>query len=304
MRLPDFEAWAIFAKVAERGSFARAAEDIKLSKPTVSKAVTRLEQTLGISLFNRNSRQMSLTETGRHVLEHANRIIAEAEAAEAEAKGSILQPAGMVRIAAPMTFSLQHIAPILPKFLKQYPHIDISLDLSDTVIDLVANGVDLAIRIASLSDSALRARHLCPVKLLLVASPAWLDQNGRPSHPSELAPKKAFVYTNGHSPGIIKMRHIKTKEDYTFYQSSRLQTNNAEAVLPALYAQLGFGLFPEFMIGEKLKSGELEQILPEWEVPSIGIYIVTPPSPLRPARVSAFTDFLIKEFENPPWVQK
>ncbi|MFT9256540.1 MAG: LysR family transcriptional regulator [Acetobacter sp.] len=301
MRLPDFEAWAIFAKVAEQGSFSRAAEAVQLSKPTISKAVGRLEQALGVALFNRNSRQLSLTETGRALLGHANRILAEAEAAESEARGGTLKPSGLIRVAAPMTFGIRHFSPVLPDFLERYPDVDITVDFSDAIIDLVAEGYDLALRIASLADSALRARRLCPVRLLLVATPAYLDRTGRPAHPRDLENRKSFVYTNTSAPGMVRLRHEPSGKDFVLSQASRLRANNAEAFLPALEAGQGFGLFPEFMVSAGLRSGLLEQILPQWEAPPVALYIVTPASSLRPVRVSAFLDYLVKAFEHPPW---
>ncbi|EHH67526.1 LysR family transcriptional regulator [Gluconobacter morbifer] len=301
MKLPDFEAWAIFAKVAERGSFARAAEELQLSKPTVSKAVSRLEQSMGISLFNRNSRHMSLTESGRLLVGHANRILAEAEAAESEARGGTHRPSGLIRVAAPMTFGIQHLSPVLPGFLEQYPEIDISVDFSDALVDLVAEGYDLALRIAALADSSLRARRLCRVRLLLIATSTYLDRIGRPTHPRDLEELKSFVYTNNSAPGTVRLTRANTGEEFVLSQASRFRADNAEAFLPALNADLGFGLFPEFMIWDGLRDGRFEQILPEWDAASIALYLVTPSSTLRPFRVSVFLEHLAKAFEHPPW---
>ncbi|MCW4592257.1 LysR family transcriptional regulator [Gluconacetobacter entanii] len=301
MRLPDLEAWAIFAKVAEQGSFARAAEDIQRSKPTVSKAVSRLERSLGISLFNRNSRNLSLTETGRLLLGHANRLLAEAQAAETEARGGMLSPAGLIRVAAPMTFGVRHLSPILPGFLQQYPEIDITIDFSDVLVDLVAEGYDVALRIAALADSSLRARQLCPVRILSVATPGYLDRIGRPDHPKALEGEKGFVYTNTSAPGMVRLRHDQNGREYVLRQTARLRADNAEAFLPALEAGMGYGFFPEFMVWEGLRSGRLERLLPRWSVPPVALYLVTPASPLRPVRVSAFLDYLVTAFGDPPW---
>ncbi|MFT9417370.1 LysR family transcriptional regulator [Acetobacter sp.] len=302
MRLPDFEAWAIFAKVAELGSFARAAEDIQLSKPTVSKAVGRLEQTLGVALFNRNSRHLSLTEMGRTLLGHANRILAEADAAETEARGGTQRPSGLIRIAAPMTFGIGHLSPVLPAFLAQYPDIDIAVDFSDALVDLVAEGYDVALRIASLADSSLRARKLCDVRLLLVATPEYLDRVGRPDHPRDLETLKSFVYTNKPTPGKVRLRHTKNGNEFVLIRTSRFRADNAEAFLPALSAGLGYGLFPEFMVGEALASGRFEQILPDWEAPSIALYLVTPSSSFRPMRVTVLLDYLVECFGQSGWL--
>lgn len=303
MRLPDLEAWAVFACVAEQGSFARAADVLHLSKPTVSKAVSRLEASLGTALLNRTSRQLSLTETGRRVLEHAHRLVSEAEAAEAVAREGTLRPAGVLRVAAPMTFGIQHLSPLLPEFLRLYPDIDLTIDFNDSVVDLVAEGYDVALRVSALADSSLKARKLCTVRRVLVATPDWIRKSGGIAQPHDLAHHKGFVYTNLSAPGTVRLKHAHQPE-YVLSQNARLRANNAEAFLPTLYAGLGYGLFPEFMVWDGLKNGSLVPLLPEWQASSIAVYLVTPPTLLRPIRLTVFLDYLTQNFVKAPWATR
>lgn len=193
---------AIFAKVVELRSFAGAAAELKLSKATVSKAVSRIERRLGARLINRTSRRLALTDAGRQLAGRAANILAEGEAAEDAALAQATAPRGLVRLAAPMSFGLLHVAPALPEFLATYPEMSVDLHLSDAMVDLIGEGFDAAIRIAILPDSSLVARGLCEVVPYLVGSPAYLNKHGRPKHPLDLAKHPCVGYGHATTPEI------------------------------------------------------------------------------------------------------
>lgn len=301
-KLPDLEAWAIFAKVAETGSFAKAAAELGLSQPTISKAITRLESRLKTTLFHRTSRRMSLTASGQVSLERAARILAEGEAVEAEVTEQSRTLRGGIRVAAPMSFGISHLAPALPDFMALHPEVVLDLHFSDEMIDMVAQGFDMAVRISSLPDSSLLARRLCNVRLLVVGAPSYFERNGHPQHPRDLATHRALRYVNTRVGEAWRFTHPRRGE-FSQVVPTALRVNNAEALAPAIKAGLGLAMQPEFLTQEDLKSGVLQTTLDDWSVPSIALHVVTPPGRARPVRVQAFIEFLVEQFSHAPWAE-
>ncbi|MGF6528056.1 LysR family transcriptional regulator [Variovorax sp. PvP013] len=301
-KLPDFEAWAIFAKVAETGSFARAAAELAISQPTVSKALTRLETRLKTTLFHRTSRRMSLTASGQTALERAMRILSEGEAVEAEVMEQSKSLRGSIRIAAPMSFGISHLAPALPAFMTRHPDVTLDVQFSDELIDVVDQAFDVALRISTLPDSSLLARRLCTVRLMLVGAPSYFTLHGRPEHPRDLTMHRALRYVHSRIGETWRFGHSEHGE-FSQIVPPALRVNNAEALIPALHAGLGLAMQPEFLVWDDLRTGRVEATLTDWVIDPIALHIVTPPGRAKPARVQALIQFLAETFSGAPWAK-
>lgn len=289
--IPDFEAWAIFAKVAELGSFSHAAEDLGLASTTVSKAITRLEQRMQTTLFHRTTRKLSLTETGRLTVERAARILADGRAIEADIVEEAAVPRGKVRVACGTAFGLATIVPIIPLFLKDYPDIELDLWLTEDDVDLIAAGFDVCIRLGQPPDSSLRTVKLMSFVRPLVAAPSLIERYGMPEHPNELTRYPAIIPTN--VPWGLDWEFEHPDHDMvTVRMSGRYHINHAGAVVPAALAGTGLALLPDFFISEELASGALMSLLPDWSAAPKGAYMVTPPGVARPARVRVLIEWL------------
>lgn len=299
-QLPDLEGLAIFARVADARSFVGAAADLGLSKATVSKAVTRLEAKLGSRLFHRTSRHLSLTDAGQALLDRAARMLAEAEAAESEALAQSVAPRGLIRLAVPMSFGVAYVAPLLPEFLTAYPGVSIDLHLSDEVVDLIAGGFDLALRIAALPDSSLLARRLCEIERFVVGAPSYFARAGRPRHPRDLGQHECLSYA--YLPSPDQWHFIGPGgEDVAIRPSCRLRATSGDALTPALLGGLGLAVQPDFIVNADLRAGRLESVMPDWRPPPIALHLVTPAGGHRPARVAALIDYFIQRFSIPLW---
>jgi DNA-binding transcriptional LysR family regulator len=292
-KLPDLEGLAIFAKVAECRSFSDAAAELRLSKATVSKAINRIESRLGARLIVRTARRFELTDAGRQLVSRAANILAEGEAAEDATRAQARTPRGVVRLAAPMSFGVLHVAPLLPQFLAAFPEISVDLHLSDAMSDLLGEGHDAAIRIAVQPGASFVVQRLCEMPRYLVASPAYLDKHGRPKHPLHLAQHLCISYSYTMASEV--WRFTKGSKSASVRPSGPLRVNNGDAMMPALIAGTGVGMLPQFFLREALESNQLERLLPEWSIPLGAVYWVTPREGPLPKRVEVLGDFLIEK---------
>jgi DNA-binding transcriptional LysR family regulator len=290
-RLPDLEGLAIFAKVAECRSFAAAAAELRLSKATVSKAISRIESRLGARLIIRTARRFELTDAGRQLVGRAAHILTEGEAAEDLTRAQARAPRGLVRLTVPLSFGTLQVAPLLPDFLAAFPEISIDLHMSDAMTDVIGEGFDAAIRIAVQPGASLAAQRLSEVPRYLVGSPAYLDKHGRPSHPLHLTQHRCIGYSYTVNSEVWRFR--KGRKSASVRPSGPLRVNNGDAMMPALIAGTGIGVLPEFFLREALESKLLERLLPDWSIPLGAVYWVTPPEGPQPKRVEVLRDYLI-----------
>src|ERR1700746_2277472 len=299
-KLSDFEGLAMFAKVAEEGSFAAAATAMGVSVATVSRAVTRLEERLGGRLFNRTSRRLALTDYGHTLAERAAKIYADAKEAEDFARETSSRPRGLVKLAAPLSFGARWVAPMLPEFFRRYPDIAVDLHLTDAHTDLIGEGFDAALRIAILEDSSLAARLIAPVRRFVVASPTYLSRYGRPQHPHDLGAHQFLTYANRSKRGVLRFTH-ESGAECTITPTGALRATNVEALLPTLLGGLAIAELPEFVATEYFPDKQLEPVLTDWRLPAGGLSFVTPTARARPAKVSALADFFISRLSPAEW---
>lgn len=296
MSLPDYEGWACFAAVADSGSFTAAATSLGLSKASVSKAVTRLETSLGIALLHRSSRVVTVSTAGERLLGEAQAMVAAATAATEGARGDRADLAGPVRLAAPMSFGIKVLGGPIAAFLDRHPAVEIEVMLSDARHDLVAEGIDLGLRIASMEDSSLLARTIAPIAASVIASPAYLEKHGTPRHPLDLSGHRLIGY--GHRERAMPLRFHRDGEEATVIPTGPLFANNGDIMIPLLAAGGGVAVLPDFIAEEALAQGEVVRILTDWAMPQAFLHLLSPPSRLRPARVRALADHLVETLKR------
>jgi DNA-binding transcriptional LysR family regulator len=295
--LDRLQGMAVFVRVAEQGSFSTAAQQLGLSKSAVSKHVAALEERLGVRLLNRTTRRLAVTEVGAVYRDYCARVVQEVEEADLTASQHSIEPRGRLKVNAPMTFGFLHLVPLLPEFLARHPALEVELTLDDRIVDLLDEGFDLAVRIGRLADSSLVARRLAGTRFLCVAGPAYLARAGTPATPADLARHNCLRYSYRRQPDDWSFS--RGTEQVTVRVAGNLQANNGDALRAAARAGLGIVYLPDFIIGDDLESGELIQLLADWEAPEIPIHAVFPPQRHPSAKLRAFVDFLALRLGRP-----
>lgn len=298
-RLAEMEA---FTRVVELGGFTEAAKKLGLSKSAVSKHVAALETRLGARLLNRTTRRVSPTEIGLVYFDKAQTVLS--AAAEADAAATAMQdaPTGELKISAPLSFGVRHVAPALAAFLVEYPNVSARLNFEDRMVELVAEGYDIAIRIGDLPDSSLKARKLAETELNLVASPDYLARQGTPTTIEELSSHEILHYSNSATGGYLRLRGPSGEERSVRY-GGRLSINNGDALVTAALDGLGLTLSPHFIAAEHLASGALVEVMARYAPPPIGIYAVYPPGRFTQPKQRAFIDHFAENLrgKGPRW---
>jgi len=297
--LDQLQRMEIFVQVADTGNFSRVARDRGLSNSVVSKYVATLEDDLGVRLLNRTTRSLSLTEIGEDYLQRCRQILDQVEDARQSVTSLQIEPRGLLRINAPMSFGILHLGPVISKFTETYPDVEIDLELNDRFIDVVEEGFDIALRIGSLEDSTLIARKLAPVHRVCCGAPSYLQSHGTPFHPRDLTEHDGLYY--GHRGWTEFWQMTGPDGDFAIDGRVKLKSNNGDVMKAAAVSGAGLVVMPTFITWEEVKAGRLVHILSDYRSHELGLYAVYPPTRNLSAKVRLFIDHLVDAFGQEPY---
>ncbi len=289
----------VFARVAKLGSFSAAASDLGISKAMASKHITALENTLGVRLFNRTTRKISLTEVGSAYRERVSVILAEIEETELSVSHLNTEPTGMLKMMAPTSFGAFHLSRAAADFMEEFPDISVELILTDREADLVEEGLDLSIRVGELSDSSLIARQIASARMVVCASPDYLAEHGIPKTPEELAEHKCLLFTPRFPSNEWQFR--RDGEDFSVKVSGCMKSNVGDTLRVGGIKGLGVIQEPTYMVGQDIKLGRLKVILEKYEPAQRPIHVMYLHRRHLSAKVRMFVEFLIQRFQPIPY---
>jgi len=283
--------------VVETSSFTAASDRLGISKALVSKYVGEVENTLGIRLFNRTTRRLALTDAGRRYYQHSVTLLEQYNSLVDNVTGEQTKPRGLLRVSAPVTFGEMQLAPLLPKFLALYPDLKIELVLTNSAIDMLEEGIDVRLRIGGVDDSNMIARHLKTFPLVLSASPAYIEKNGLPKTPQQVAEHRCIIDSNfriGKQWPIISPQGIADTIDV----QSSIAANSPQAVREVAIADGGIAMSPSFIVADAIKDGRLLTILPGYTTLEFGLFAIYPHRKYVAKKVRCFIDFALEQFSK------
>ncbi len=295
--------WQLFVRAAESGSFSKAARDLNLTQPTVTKHVAALEKQLGARLLNRNTRGLSLTEVGALYYDKCKEILERIEDADDIANARQGQVRGTLRIGTSVAFGRRVITPLALEFMKRHPALSIDLSFEDTYVDLVARGIDVAIRMGKLADSSLGARYLGTNPWVMVATPAYLKKHGTPRAPADLTRHNVLIYST--VLGDDRLHFIRAGgRPLNVAVHGSLRANNLSAILHAVRTHMGLAALPWYVAGQSVAAGRVVPVLEDYLLPEQEIHAVYASPKQVPAKVTALIAYLQDFFQGKWWVRK
>ncbi len=293
----------VFVKVAQSGSYAAASKELGISRAMATKHVMHLENTLGVRLLNRTTRRISLTEAGTAYLDRCLQILEDIEEAELAVTSLHAEPQGLLRVSAPPFFGAFHLAPTIADYLKQYPKVRVDLVIRGGAVDMLAEGLDIAIRLGELPDSSLIARKLASSPRMVCGAASYFKKYGRPKVPQDLRQHNCLI-NMGSEPRDFWRFVGPDKEQITVRVSGTLRANTADPLRLAAIHGAGLVVLPTYMAGQDLSKGRLEAVLEEYELPAMDIYAVYPHRRHLSAKVRTFLDFLAERLYPIPYWEK
>jgi DNA-binding transcriptional LysR family regulator len=297
--MDKFEDLQAFVAVVEAGSFTAAAERLDMAKSAVSRRVSGLEERLGVQLLRRTTRRLNLTETGQSFYERSTRVLADMEEAESAVLQEHGELRGTLRVALPLAFGLRHMGAPIAEFSRRHPRVRFDLDLNDRRVDLIEEGVDLAVRIGRLTDSTLIARRLFDARTVVCGSPDYFDQRGTPQTPDDLIDHACLVYGNLAEPTKWVCRDAEGKTIRVTVKAAMI-ASSGDFLCAAAAQGLGIAVQPTFIAGEAISRGELVPVLTNYQWPASPAYAVYPPTRYLSFRVRKLIDYLVEYFSGTP----
>jgi DNA-binding transcriptional LysR family regulator len=294
---------SLFVQVAESGSLSRAADALGLSNAAASRHLSALEERLGARLVERNTRRLFLTETGQEFLRRSKAILAELADAESAVNATTLNPSGTLRITASLSFSMRHIAPLLPEYTRRYPNVTVHVETANRYLDLIDNNIDIAIRTREFEpDSNITIRRLAETRRILAASPGYLSRLGRPRQLEDLAQHQLLIYTYANNPH--ELRFTRAGETTAVAVKGLLESNDGQVLRAAALEGLGILIQPTYIIYDDIVAGRLVPVLDEWDLPRLTINLAYPSRKHLSAKVRTFIDFIAAQFERMEYERK